>query len=201
MKMKKIVASIFIFISLNLQAQENNQIREVGFNWNKVFIGGSGILGLGFGQGSNTTIGINPEIGYSLNKNIDLGIAGNFIYSVVDWSANGIRDKQTTTQFGMGVFTRIHINDGFFLHGQPEFNNLKYKVEQGSAPSREGTLSSTSLLAGIGWGQRNVGNVNFYSMILVDVQNNLYSPYRINGSIIPVVRVGGNFYFNRKKRN
>jgi hypothetical protein len=187
-----------LLFSINTFSQDGP--REVGFNRNRVFVGGNVITNLSFGQGATTTLGILPEIGYSLSKLIDVGVAGSYIYSAADFSNNNITDKQKTTQIGFGVFTRLHITNGFFVQAQPEFNNLKYKLEKGFTAPIEGTLSSTSFLVGIGFGERDMGNFNFFTTIMIDVQNNLYSPYRDRGNISPIIRGGFNFYLGRKKR-
>ena len=76
--MKKIaICIVFLSITSSSFAQES----EGGFDFNKMFAGGSVVLGLGFGNNSQLTLGGNPEIGYTIFKNVDLGICGNYIYS------------------------------------------------------------------------------------------------------------------------
>ncbi len=65
----------------------------------------------------------------------------------------------------------------------------------------EGSYPSSSFLVGVGFGSREVGRINFFTTILIDLQKDLYSPYRsYTGNINPIIRSGINFYFNRKKK-
>ena len=97
---------------------------------------------------------------------------------------------------------RSHITDGIFVHLQPEFNTIKYRrfLENPNVDIESGTYKSSSFLAGIGYGTHDVGRTNFFTLILIDLQKDLYSPYRTyGGEISPVIRGGFNFYFGRKK--
>lgn len=193
------------FVTAFSQKEEN---AVQGFDVNKMFAGGNIVLGYGGGSSSSQfTIGANPEIGYSIYKNLDLGLCFNIInqsgsYYDYYYGVN-YKVKFNIFNFGMGIFSRLHITDRFFLHIQPEFNNRKYKASiENYNSSMDTVLKSTSILAGIGYGTRVVGNMNVFSLILIDLQNNLYSPYRNSvGQIIPQFRGGINWYFNRKKKN
>ena len=72
--------SILFFTAILYQSAFAQEKTE-GFDWNKVFAGGSIVFGYGGGTSSRFTIGGNPEIGYSIFKNIDLGLCGNYIYN------------------------------------------------------------------------------------------------------------------------
>ena len=198
--MKKIaICLVFLSITSSSFAQE----REGGFDFNKIFAGGSVVLGLGFGNNSQLTLGGNPEIGYTIFKNVDLGICGNYIYSSSSYFDGAYTDKTNITQTGLGVFGRLHFSDNFFIHLQPEFNTIKYRefVKETDVTINEGTLNSSSFLGGIGYGTRDVGKMNFFTLILVDFRKDLYSPYRTyGGGISPIIRSGLNFYFGRKKK-
>ncbi len=200
--LKKILFLVTLISAINQAtlSQENNG----GFDVNKMFFGGTIVFDLGFGSNSQFTLGANPELGYSIFKNIDLGICGNYIYN--NQSFFDSRGTQVTrlTQTGLGLFGRLHITDGFFVQAQPEFNNVNYKQFFREQPSitADGTVKSTSFLVGAGFGSHNVGNANFFTVILIDLNKDLYSPYRtFGGVIIPVIRGGFNIYFNRKKRS
>ena len=201
--MKKTYILIILLIqTISAFAQE----KTGGFDWNKTFIGGSVVLGFGGGSSSQFTIGGNPEIGYSIFKNVDLGLCGNYIYSSSSYAqetTSGItKEKTRITLSGLGVFTRIHITDGIFVHLQPEFNTIKYRrfLENPDIDIESGTYKSSSFLAGIGYGTHDVGDVNFFTLILIDLQKDKYSPYRTyTGDISPVFRSGINFYLGRKK--
>ncbi len=199
--MKKITGFLlFIFLSNSLFAQRQEQ--EQAEEYKRLFAGGSVVLGFAGGTNSQFTIGANPEIGYSLSKNFDAGICFNTIYSSLRYFDGWSDVKQNTFNFGFGLFTRLHISQQFFIQLQPELNTIKYKqtVEQNPNYINEGKLNSTSILAGIGYGTRIVGQTNFFTVILVDLRRELYSPYRSqNGDIVPVIRGGFNFYFGKKR--
>ena len=196
---------LLLTILISVITQSTFAQEKDGFDWNKVFAGGTLVLGLGFGNNSQLTLGGNPEIGYSIFKSVDLGICGNYIYSSSSYNYdNTYKQKTHVTLSGFGVFARVHISDGFFLHLQPEFNNIKYKLfyePDIPASTEEGNLKSSSFLVGAGFGTRDVGNINFFTLILVDLQKDKYSPYRTSqGDISPVLRSGINFYFGRGKK-
>lgn len=195
--MKKITGFLLLIIlSNNLQAQEQAE------EYKRMFAGGSLVLGFAGGSSSQFTIGGNPEIGYSLSKNFDAGVCFNAIYSSLRYVDQGFNVKQNNFNYGFGLFTRLHITQQFFLQLQPEINTIKYKqtVDQNPSYLNEGKLNSTSILAGVGYGTRNVGKFNYFTIILIDLRKELYSPYRSNnGDIVPVIRGGFNFYFGKKR--
>ena len=195
--MKKITGFLLLIIlSNNLQAQEQAE------EYKRMFAGGSLVLGFAGGSSSQFTIGGNPEIGYSLSKNFDAGVCFNAIYSSLRYVDQGFNVKQNNFNYGFGLFTRLHITQQFFLQLQPEINTIKYKqtVDQNPSYLNEGKLNSTSILAGVGYGTRNVGKFNYFTVILIDLRKELYSPYRSNnGDIVPVIRGGFNFYFGKKR--
>ncbi len=202
MKRISILTIIISFIFQTSFAQE-----KTGFDINKMFAGGSVVLGYGAGNTSRFTIGGNPEIGYSMFKNVDLGICGNYIYtssSTRNETTAGITtEKIRLTLTGLGVFTRLHITDELFIQLQPEFNTIKYRrfLENPDITLEEGNLPSSSFLAGVGFGTHEIGEINFFTVILIDLQKDKYSPYRTyTGDISPIIRSGFNFYFGRKKK-
>ena len=197
--------SILFFTAILYQSAFAQEKTE-GFDWNKVFAGGSIVLGYSGGNASssNFTIGGNPEIGYSIFKSVDIGLGFNIVNQSGNYYDNNIPGtvKYNIFQSGAGMFLRLHITDGFFINLQPEFSTIKYKASATNGASLDDKVTPTSFLAGIGYGTRDVGNANFFTLILVDLQKNLYSPYRNSaGQIIPQIRGGINFYFNRKKKN
>jgi hypothetical protein len=202
--MKQLIFASLLFITAFDVSTSFAQETKDGFDFNKMFAGGSVVLGLGFGNNSQLTLGGNPEIGYSIHKNVDLGICGNYIYSSSSVFDGYYTSKTNITQIGLGFFGRIHFSDNFFVHLQPEFNNIKYRQfvkETNVDIIPDTTLRSSSFLAGIGYGTRDIGNFNFFTLIMVDLRKDLYSPYRsYNGSISPIIRSGFNFYFGRKKK-
>ncbi len=196
--MKKIISILSVLIVISNCSNAQEQAEE----YKRWFAGGSLVLGFGGGDVSQFTIGGNPEIGYSVSKNFDAGVCFNAIYSALRYNEFGNTVKQSTFNYGFGLFTRMHITQQLFIQLQPEINWIKYKqtVDQNPNYLNEGKLNSTSILAGIGYGTRQVGQFNYFTVILVDLRKELYSPYRSqNGDIVPVIRGGVNFYFGKKK--
>ncbi len=194
---------LLLLLLITIITQSTFAQEKDGFDINRMFAGGTLVLGLGFGNNSQFTVGGNPEIGYSIFKNIDLGLCFNYIYSGISSQYYGNTEKINITQSGMGVFGRIHISDGFFIHLQPEFNTVHYKdfYKETGYVNVDTSLRSSSLLAGFGYGSRDVGNMNFFTLIMVDLSKDLYSPYNNrDGSIVPIIRGGVNFYFGRGKK-
>lgn len=210
--MKKYTIAFFVMlISLTsiAQKQEEREEEETGFKWNNVFVGGS--LALGFGSGSydgssSFVIGANPEIGYSLAEWVDAGLAFNVIFNSLKYTDQStlLRVKQTSFNYGAGVFTRIHLFKGFFLQAQPEYNWIAYKAElrdQPGVPVQKQTLSAASFLVGAGYGQRVIGQSSFFTVVMFDLGTERYSPYRDGyGSAVPVIRGGFNFYLGGKRK-
>ena len=204
MKIKKNLLTVLLMTSLFSQSFSQEQSLD-GFDINKMFVGGSVVLGLGFGTNSQLTLGGNPELGYSIFKNVDLGFCGNYIYSSSSYlyDQSGNIEKVNSTLTGLGIFTRLHITDGFFVQLQPEFNSIKYRdfIKQTNYTIKEGKLKSSSFLVGIGYGTHNVGKTSFFTTILIDLQKDPYSPYRTyGGEISPIIRSGINYYFGQKKK-
>lgn len=201
--MKKIGLLLFasLIIGMAMAQTQEGADTEHGFKRENVFWGGGLVLGLG---SINTNLGINPEIGYSLNNILDVGVALNVNYfSERADNSYTFNDNVRTRSFhfGIGPFARAYVTKTIFLQGQAEANSIKlsYKFSNGTISS--GTAKSTSMLVGVGYMQRNVGQGGFYTVILVDIAKAPNSPYTLsNGTLLPVIRVGYNFYLNPKKK-
>jgi hypothetical protein len=165
---------------------------------------GGGIIA-SFGSAGNA-YGINPEIGFSPSEHFDIGVGLNMSYNVLnaDYSATGT--KQTVWNYGGGPLVRYYPVDMFFIQGQYEFNAANWRIND---PNSSGNIikenySASSLIGAIGYSNRIVGNMSFYSMIGMDFLNSVYSPYRgydytdaggnIHTKPLPIFRVGFNFY-------
>src|ERR1700743_3873661 len=76
---------------------------EPGFKKENLFIGG----GLGLGVASyQFNVGVNPEIGYTLNKWLDVGAVINFSYNSIRADPSGYYNDDTRTReyiYGGGV--------------------------------------------------------------------------------------------------
>jgi hypothetical protein len=171
-----------------------------GFKKENIFIGGA--LNLGFG--SNTfQIGAVPEIGYSIAQWLDAGVAVNINYysERADYYLNG-DVRYHNLNYGGGPFLRFYPLRFLFLQTQFEENWIKVnQKDYNTGYSYENTYNSSSLIAGIGYTQRIVGQSSFYTMIGLDLLNNPNSPYRdYNGQVIPIIRAGFDFYLRPNHR-
>lgn len=204
--MKKLILILFTLVLANgLYAQGippsyesgGSSTGESGFDANRVFIGGN--LNLGFGSGY-TNLGANPEVGYSFSEWIDAGLAFNISYlTQKSYYSNGAEaSRYRTFNYGAGLFTRLYPIKNFFIQLQPEYNWMNI-TEKATASNVERKFSATapSLLAGVGYSQRVIGQNAFYLAILFDVNKDQNSPYRnYDGSYFPIIRAGFNFYLH-----
>lgn len=190
--MKKIVLlfGLVTFIGIQLNAQDKN-----GFDKERIFIG-SGI-NLGFFNGF--ILGLNPEVGYSLNRFVDAGLATNVNY----FSQN---DQYSSTvyrtfTFGGGPFIRIWPANMFFIGSQLEYNSINYSVKNSNTVTERQKYTAPSLLIGGGYGSRNVGGSQFSTSIMVDILRDANSPYiDYYGRLQPVFRTTFTFYLRDRKR-
>jgi hypothetical protein len=163
-----------------------------GFRKQNLFIGGS--LGLGFAS-DQFSVGVNPEVGYSLNRWLDAGVVVNFNYNSVSPDPSGYYNPDLSEKefiYGGGMFARAFVLPFLFLTAQPEFNwtHDKQKYEA-SGTTYVLNVNAPSLLVGIGYGHRMIGEGTFYFALMFDVLGNTYSPYNdIYGHPLPVVRAG-----------
>src|SRR5579863_8323726 len=90
-----VLAAFFSMVALAGRAQDHmpNRVNTytdegdgTGFRKQNLFIGGS--LGLGFAA-DQFSVGVNPEVGYSLNRWLDAGIVVNFNYNSVSPDPSG----------------------------------------------------------------------------------------------------------------
>ena len=193
------------------RAIEENKIEEVpatvGFNPARIFAGGGLSLGYGTNQNGDGTlnntfnIGAIPEIGYSLSNLFDVGISTSINYTATTNTAYDTKQKYTT--YSIGAFARLFPMNNFFIQVMPEqdWGNDK-QVTSGYTTTLK--IKSNSFLAGIGLGQRVIGESYFYTLIMIDLGKDPYSPYNSYNSatgqvaMLPVLRGGFNFYPFRK---
>jgi hypothetical protein len=169
-----------------------------GFQKENLFMGGS--LNLSFGS-YDFNVGISPEVGYSLNKWLDAGVVANFNYNSIRADPDLIYNNNTryrTFTYGGGLFARAYPLPFLFFTVQPEFNwvsaNQKY-IPTGDTFTY--TANAPSLLLGIGYGQRVVGQGSFYIALMFDAIDNVNSPYNdIYGHPLPVIKAGFDFYLH-----
>lgn len=195
--MKKLILLLMLttLVVVNLYAQEEEE-EKGGWKKDHLFIGTS--LNLGFSNGF--IIGLNPEIGYSINKFIDAGISTNFNY--VTQRYQNVDASLRYMAIGGGPFVRIWPVRMIFLGGQYEFNSIKLSEKVGGTVTYKENHTASSLLVGAGYGNRMIGESQFYTSIMIDALNDEYSPYRDQlGRVLPVFRTGFIFYLGRGKKN
>ena len=183
-------------IVVGLFAQEEEEEQKGGWKKDHLFIGTS--LNLGFSNGF--IIGLNPEVGYSINKFLDAGIATNFNY--VTQRYQNVDASLRYLAIGGGPFVRIWPVRMIFIGGQYEYNSIKLSEKVGNTITFREKHTASSLLVGAGYGNRMIGESQFYTSIMIDAMNDEYSPYRDQyGRVLPVFRTGFIFYLGRGKRN
>jgi hypothetical protein len=198
MIMKKFIFSLLTitFLSVTLFAQDEEEEEKGGWKKDHLFIG-SGI-NLGFSNGF--IIGLNPEIGYSINKIIDAGIATNVTY--ITQRSQFVNSSLRYLAVGAGPFLRIWPVRTVFLGCQYEYNKISASQKDYGVITDRYKASSSSFLVGAGYGSRNIGQSQFYTSVMIDAMNDINSPYRDSfGRILPVFRTGFIFYLGRKSQD
>ncbi len=194
--MKKILMTCFVvLLTMHLHAQENqgddNQQKN-GFRKDNIFLGTS--LNLGIANRS-FNVGLNPEIGYSLNNWLDAGFALNVNYfsqNASDYSPYRFRNFN----YGGGPFLRIWPVNFLHLQVQPEFNWISSsQKDMTTNQTYKYNYNAGSLLVGIGYGTRVIGSQYSYITLMIDVLQNANSPYRDRfNDPLPVFRAGFGMY-------
>ncbi|MBI5372619.1 MAG: hypothetical protein HZA79_11415 [Sphingobacteriales bacterium] len=188
---KKLLAVFLLSVTLlGVQAQEEQK----GWKSDHLFIGTG--LNLGFSRGF--IIGLNPEVGYSINKILDAGIAMNLTYVTQQYQTVNITARYLA--LGGGPFVRVWPIEQLFAGGQFEFNQISYSEKADGEIINKIKVTAPSLLVGVGYGSRIIGRGQFYTSIMIDALNDINSPYRDQyNRVLPVFRTGFSFYLGRKK--
>ena len=195
MKILSLAFAFLISSSLLFAQDENDGEEKGGWKKNHMFIG-SGI-NLGFSNGF--IVGLNPEVGYSINKIIDAGIAINFTY--VTQRSQQSNYSLRYTAVGGGPFLRLWPARMFFIGSQFEYNSIAISEKFNSTITKLESATAPSLLVGVGYGNRIVGQSQFYTSIMIDVLKDSNSPYRDQfNRAMPVFRTGFIFYLGRNNR-
>jgi len=184
-----------ISVCSSIAAQDHVIPEKKGFNPNRVFVGSSINLGL---SNNFFNIGLNPEIGYSLNNWLDAGALINLNY----YSQNNTLFKDKNFNFGGGGFLRIWPVNFLHLQIQPEYNWItNTRTYNNGSPSAQLKLNAPSFLAGIGYGSRQIGSRFSHFTIMIDLMQEFNSPYRDQyGDPQPVFRGGFGIYLNPKRK-
>jgi hypothetical protein len=194
--MKKLFTIASCVICFFVQAQEQESLTPKGFDRNRMFIGSGLNLGI---SNRSFNIGLNPEIGYRLTNWLDAGVAINFNYFSQSAELNGIRYRNFN--YGGGGFLRAWPVNFLYVQVQPEYNWVSSSQFAPSInQSFQYSLQAPSFLAGIGYGSRQVGSRLSYFSIMIDLMQELNSPYRDNfGDPLPVFRAGFGVYLKPKR--
>jgi hypothetical protein len=184
---------LFTLISTAVLAQESDE--KGGWKSDHVFVG----TGINLGFSNGFILGLNPEVGYSINRFLDAGIATNLTY--VTQRSQFANSSVRYLAVGGGPFVRIWPARMLFLGAQYEFNSISISEKTDGVITDRASAGSGSLLVGLGYGNRLVGQSQFYTSILFDVLQDANSPYRdAFNRALPVFRTGFLFYLGRGGR-
>ena len=199
MKNLKIYLScVILALSVSSFAQNDNDEQKGKFKQENIFFGTSLNLGL---ANRSFNVGLNPEIGYSITKWLDGGVALNINYFSQNASEfSNIRFRNFN--YGGGPFLRVWPLSFLHFQIQPEYNFIS-SSQKNVATGQTGTYNynAASLLVGVGYGTRVLGMHYSYVTLMIDVLQNINSPYRDQyNDPLPVFRAGFGFYLKPKRR-
>ncbi len=189
-----VTALALSFVSVFAQDEEEEE-KKGGFKKDHLFIGSA--INLGFSNGF--IIGLNPEIGYSINKVLDAGISTNFTY--ITQRSQQANYSIRYMAIGGGPFVRVWPIRNIFVGGQYEYNRINLSEKLNGVVTKLGSANSNSVLVGAGYGNRVIGQSQFFTSIMIDLLNDVNSPYRDQlRRILPVFRTGFIIYLGRKNK-
>lgn len=182
-------------------AQEDEDDTRGKFNINNMYIGGGVLLG---GGNRGFAFGIQPEIGYSITRWLDAGVSINLNYQtqrIEDFNTGAVFAKLRSFNYGGGVLLRAWIKQTFHLTIQPEYNWIKAtQIDVNTNQKFSRTFQAESILVGVGYGNHDVGRQLSYLTLMIDLAQNINSPYRDQfNRARPVVRTGIGFYLGRRR--
>ncbi|MDB5209532.1 MAG: hypothetical protein JWQ30_359 [Sediminibacterium sp.] len=190
---------VLLSVAANTYAQQNDGDEEKGrFKKENIFMGTSLNLGL---ANHSFNVGLNPEIGYSITKWLDGGMSFNINYFSQNASEySNIRFRNFN--FGGGPFLRVWPLNFLHFQVQPEYNWIssnQKNVQNGQSGTYK--YQTGSLLVGVGYGTHMIGSHYSYFTLMIDVLQNINSPYRDQyNDPVPIVRAGFGFYLKGKQR-
>ena len=197
--LKSFVAFVLLIVSVSSFAQQNDVDERKGkFKKENIFLGSSLNLGL---ANRSFNLGLNPEIGYSVTKWLDAGVALNINYfsqNASEFSSIRLRNFN----YGGGTFLRIWPVSFLHIQVQPEFNWIS-SSQKDVLTNQTGNYNynAGSLLVGIGYGTRVLGSHYSYVTLMIDVLQNRNSPYRDQyNDPLPVFRAGFGIYLKPAKQ-
>jgi hypothetical protein len=158
--------------------EENNRMGETGKydNFKHSFFTG-GNLGVQFG--TVTMVDISPQFGYFIFENMSVGLGLTYQY------INDRRFSATMHVIGGRVFTRLYLPvfNSIFAHGEYEY--LAYNTNVFSPIGQKEWVSTSNVLAGVGYRQRIAGRSGITLMVLWNFNE---TPYTLYSN--PVIRMG-----------
>lgn len=171
-----------------------------GFKKENIFIGGS--LNIGFGN-LTFNVGASPEIGYTIAPWLDAGIVTNINYASqrADNYYNG-NVRSRSFNYGIGGFAKIYPVNFIFLQVQPEQNWIDYNFKDyNTGQTYKINTKASSILAGIGYSQRIIGQSSFYTALMIDLLRDPNSPYRdSHNAPYPIIRAGFDIYLHASRK-
>lgn len=200
-KLFTLIAILLFAVSLNAQEVYNSSGRRTanrskqnsGFDPSRIIFGG----GLAFGFGNKSLVlGASPIIGYRITDRFSAGVGIGYLYSSIkdevvlyDPTINAPRAYPfKSSLFYPSIWTRFLVFQNFFLHAEFEydFQSAKYydyDTNPGSPTVNhpiwiKDNLQTQALLLGGGFRQPITTNTSFIGMLLYDVLQQEYSPYK-----------------------
>ncbi|MBI2275366.1 MAG: hypothetical protein HYU70_16345 [Bacteroidetes bacterium] len=200
MKNLKLTVAFFLWTTCTTaSAQQQGTDEQKGkFKQENIFLGTS--LNLGIANRS-FNVGLNPEVGYSVTRWLDAGVSLNINYfsqNASDFSNIRFRNFN----FGGGPFLRVWPLSFLHFQVQPEYNWIS-SSQKNVVTGQSGTYkyNAGSLLVGVGYGTRVLGSHYSYVTLMIDVMQNLNSPYRDQyNDPLPVFRAGFGMYLKPRRR-
>ncbi len=198
--MRTVIALLSVLLFCNfLSAQNTDPNKENGkFKKENLFIG----TGINLGIANNSfNVGINPEVGYSITKWLDAGLAFNLNYLSQNTSPYS-SVKYQNLSYGAGSFIRIWPVSFFHIQIQPEYNWINSnQKDMSTGNTLKYNYNVGSLLVGVGYGSHFIGNRYSYVTLMIDVLQNKNSPYRDQfNDPIPVFKAGFGMYLKPSKK-
>lgn len=146
-------------------------------------------------------VGLNPEVGYSIAGWLDGGVSVNINYfsqNASEFSSTRFRNFN----YGGGPFLRLWPVSFLHIQVQPEYNWIS-SSQKNVLTGQTGTYNyqAGSLLVGVGYGTRVIGSHYSYITLMIDVLQNINSPYRDQyNDPLPVFRAGFGLYLKGGQR-
>jgi len=200
MKIQKllIVLVLAVMSTKGIAQQIEGDEQKGKFKRENVFLGTSLNLGI---SNRSFNVGVNPEMGYSITRWLDAGVSLNINYFSQNASEfSNIRFRNFN--FGGGPFLRVWPLSFLHFQVQPEYNWIN-SSQKNMLTGQTGkyTFNAGSLLVGVGYGTRILGAHYSYVTLMIDVTQDLNSPYRDQyNDPLPIFRAGFGMYLKPRRR-